>query len=53
MTKINSPMEIYKLTNGSNCRACNEQTCMAFAVAVFKERRTLDQCPYIDAETLS
>lgn len=53
MTKINSPMEIYKLTNGSNCRACNEQTCMAFAVAVFKERRTLDQCPYIDSQTLA
>ncbi|MBS3809082.1 MAG: DUF3786 domain-containing protein [Desulfobacterales bacterium] len=53
MTRINSPMEIFKLLNGSNCRACNEKTCMAFAVAVFKERRSLDECPYIDEETLA
>ena len=31
-------MEIFKLLNGSNCRECNEKTCLAFAVAVFKEK---------------
>jgi ArsR family metal-binding transcriptional regulator len=32
-------MEIYKLLNGSNCRECNEKTCLAFAVAVFKGKK--------------
>ena len=53
MARINNPMEIYKLLNGSNCRACNEKTCLAFAVAVFKNRKPLDQCPHVDAETLA
>lgn len=53
MARINSPMEIYRLTDGSNCRACNEKTCMAFAVAVFKGRKKLEQCPRIDAQTLA
>lgn len=53
MARINNPMEIFKLTDGSNCRACNEKTCMAFSVAVFKGKKTLDQCPRIPAETLA
>ena len=37
MSHINNPMEIYKLLNGSNCRDCNEQTCLAFAVSAFSK----------------
>ena len=48
MSHINNPMEIYKLLNGSNCRDCNEQTCLAFAVAVFKERKPLHACPHLE-----
>lgn len=52
MAKINNPMEIFKLLNGSNCRHCNEKTCLAFAVAVFKGRRELAECPYIEKDVL-
>ena len=52
MSQINNPMEIYKLLNGSNCRDCNEQTCLAFAVAVFKEKKTLHDCPHLAKEVI-
>ncbi|MFP4572302.1 MAG: DUF3786 domain-containing protein [Desulfobacterales bacterium] len=52
MAHFNNPMEIFKLTDGSNCRACNEKTCMAFAVSVFKGKKSLDQCPRISQEAL-
>ncbi|MCF8111793.1 MAG: DUF3786 domain-containing protein, partial [Desulfobacteraceae bacterium] len=51
MTRAANPMEIYKLLNKSNCRKCNEKTCMAFAAAVFKGQRSLSECPYVDPET--
>ncbi|MFW6052433.1 MAG: DUF3786 domain-containing protein [Desulfosalsimonas sp.] len=50
--RFNNPMEIFKLTDGSNCRACNEKTCMAFAVAVFKGKKSLDKCPRIPEDVL-
>ena len=52
MTRINNPMEVYKLLPGTNCRDCNEKTCMAFAVAVFKSRKSLAQCPHLSPEVL-
>jgi len=41
-------MDIFRLLNKSNCRQCNEQTCLAFAAAVFKGQRRLDECPHLD-----
>ncbi|MBI9091936.1 MAG: DUF3786 domain-containing protein [Desulfobacterium sp.] len=52
MSQINNPMEIYKLLNGSNCRECREQTCLAFAVAVFKEKKPIHGCPHLDKEVI-
>ncbi len=52
MSQINNPMEIFKLLNGSNCRDCNEQTCLAFAVAVFKERKPIHACPHLPREVI-
>ena len=52
MPHINNPMEIFKLLNGSNCRDCNEQTCLAFAVAVFKEKKNIHACPHLGKEVL-
>jgi len=48
MSKINNPMEIYKLLDKSNCRQCSEATCLAFAAAVFRGQKKLDQCPRLD-----
>ncbi|MGB9500174.1 MAG: DUF3786 domain-containing protein [Dissulfuribacterales bacterium] len=52
MPKINNPMEIFKLLNNSNCRDCNEKTCLAFAVAVFKNKRQLNECPHLSQEII-
>jgi hypothetical protein len=45
-------MEIFKLLNGSNCRECHEKTCLAFAVAVFKETKAIHACPYLEKEVI-
>jgi hypothetical protein len=52
MSQIKNPMEIFKLLNGSNCRECNEKTCMAFAVAVFKDTKPIHACPHLPAEVV-
>lgn len=52
MSHIRNPMEIYKLLNGSNCRECNEKTCLAFAVAVFKEKKPIQACPHLKKEVI-
>ncbi|MDY0376209.1 MAG: DUF3786 domain-containing protein [Desulfobacterium sp.] len=52
MAHIKNPMEIFKLLNGSNCRKCNEQTCLAFAVAVFKGKKPLHACPCLEKKVI-
>jgi len=52
MSQINNPMEIFKLLDKTNCRECNEKTCLAFAVAVFNGRRQLSECPYLDSDII-
>ncbi|WDP87582.1 MAG: DUF3786 domain-containing protein [Desulfobacter sp.] len=52
MSHINNPMEVFKLLNGSNCRECGEKTCLAFAVAVFKETKPIQRCPYLEKEVI-
>lgn len=53
MSYITNPMEIYKLLNGSNCRDCNEKTCLAFAVSVFKEKKPINACPHLPEEVIN
>ncbi|WP_022667540.1 DUF3786 domain-containing protein [Desulfospira joergensenii] len=45
-------MEVFKLLDQSNCRKCNETTCLAFASKVFLGQKTLDLCPAVDPEIL-
>ncbi len=45
-------MEVFKLLDKSNCKKCNEPTCLAFASKVFLGKKTLDMCPSIDPEIL-
>lgn len=52
MEMLNNPLEIYHLLNRSNCMDCHEKTCMAFAVAVFKNKRRLQECPHLSPEIL-
>ena len=52
MTQLNNPMDIFKLLEKSNCRQCNEPTCLAFAVAVFKGQRQLDECSRLEKDII-
>jgi hypothetical protein len=45
-------MEILKLLNKSNCRECNEATCLAFAAGVFKGEKQLDECPHLESDII-
>jgi ArsR family metal-binding transcriptional regulator len=53
MILLTNPMEIFKSLDRSNCRKCNEWTCMAFAAAVFKGQRQLSECPHLEGHDLA
>ncbi|MFW6081815.1 MAG: (Fe-S)-binding protein, partial [Desulfosalsimonas sp.] len=48
MTALKTPMDVLKLLDKSNCRQCNEPTCLAFAAQVFKGKKKLSECPKLD-----
>jgi len=52
MSQLNNAMEIFKLLDKSNCKACNEATCLAFAAAVFKGQKQLDECPSLESDII-
>jgi acetyl-CoA decarbonylase/synthase complex subunit gamma len=39
-----SPIEVYKLLPGTNCKACVENNCMAFAAKLVNREATLQEC---------
>ena len=41
-------MEIFKRLPKTNCRACNETTCLAFASTVYLGSKPLSLCPYVE-----
>jgi len=49
MALLNTPMDVFKLLDKSNCRKCNKPTCLAFAVAVFKGEKQLHECPSLES----
>jgi len=53
MNQINNAMEIFKCLNKSNCRKCNEATCLAFAAAVFKGTKRIGECPDLAPEIIA
>lgn len=52
MTQFSNAMEVFHLLPKTNCRKCNEQTCLAFASKVFLSQKKLELCPYVSAETV-
>ncbi len=52
MAELKNTMEIFKLLNHSNCRDCGEKTCLAFAAAVFKGKRRIEECPHLAPEII-
>ncbi len=53
MSKLRTPLEVYKLLPKSNCGECRVLTCMAFAAAVIKEEKKLADCPHLDKSILN
>lgn len=39
------PLDVYSLLPQTNCRACGEATCMAFAFGLLQGRHTAGECP--------
>lgn len=39
------PLDVYELLPRTNCRACGEATCMAFAFGLLEGRRRPEECP--------
>lgn len=50
MAQFKNLMDVFKLLEKSNCRKCNEKTCLAFAASVFQGRRPLSDCPQLSPE---
>jgi hypothetical protein len=45
-----SPIDVYKATPKTNCKACGFSTCLAFATQVISGETPLEVCPYIPEE---
>ena len=52
MSLPNSPIEILKLLDKSNCKECGYPTCLAFASAVFKGQNQLDKCTRLNRDII-
>lgn len=52
MAVFANAMEVFVLLDRSNCRRCGEKTCLAFAGAVYRGLRALENCPKIEVAIL-
>ncbi len=52
MPEFKNAMEVFKLLDKSNCRKCNETTCLAFASKVFLGQKSLDLCPVLSSSVV-
>ena len=52
MTQFANAMAVFKLLPRTNCKKCNETTCLAFASKVFLGQKEVDQCPFIGSDII-
>lgn len=52
MPRFKNTMEIFLLLDKSNCRDCHLPTCLAFAAAVFKGQKQLNECPRLPPDII-
>jgi hypothetical protein len=52
MAQPKNAMEIFKVLNKSNCKDCNESTCLAFAGAVFTGKKQINECPHLESDVI-
>jgi hypothetical protein len=50
MSRITTPLELYKHLPKTNCGDCGISTCLAFGAAVIKREKRLADCPHLDRE---
>jgi ArsR family metal-binding transcriptional regulator len=43
-------LDIWRLLPQTNCKECGEATCMAFAAALLKQTRRVDECAPLSAD---
>ncbi len=43
--RVPRPLDVYELLPRTNCRACGEATCMAFAFGLLESRHRPKECP--------
>jgi hypothetical protein len=51
MSKL-THMEIYRFLARTNCRKCSLPSCLAFAAAVLRGEKRLDECPCLDSRVI-
>ncbi len=44
------PLDVWTLLPQTNCRQCGEATCMAFAVGLLQHKRSVIECPLLQAD---
>jgi hypothetical protein len=52
MPGFDNVMSVFKLLPKTNCRQCNDATCLAFAASVFQGRKPLADCPHLPPDVL-
>jgi hypothetical protein len=52
LSKLNTPLDIYKFLPKSNCGQCQLAGCLAFAAAVIKGQKNLNECTNLDDHTI-
>lgn len=53
MSRITTPLELYRHLPKTNCGDCGIATCLAFAAAVIKQEKRLADCPHLDRDTVA
>jgi hypothetical protein len=53
MPQPKNAMEVFQLLDKSNCRECGEKTCLAFAGAVYRGMKKIDECPRLAADIVA
>jgi len=43
--EIPSPLDLYKLLPGTNCKECGERNCIAFAAKLVNKDASIEECP--------
>jgi hypothetical protein len=53
ISKLTTPLEVYKLLPKINCGKCGVSTCIAFAAAIIKQDKQLADCRHLDKTTIA